>query len=132
MTPKEKTFPLFIKGLPAAWDESATTQDIVLRHPPHIGRDPIHFRWWGTRYLISRENCAAIIALMTPRQLLIVHYRTLGMTDQQIAEEMGITPNAVSKQLNRLRQLIYQELPELRSRLTDRSRYQPLRSTPHL
>jgi DNA-directed RNA polymerase specialized sigma24 family protein len=122
---REKSFPQFIAGLPADWDDSATTYDIHLEHPPHIGRDSIHFRWWGTRYLVSRDICSAIIRAMTPLQLLIVDFRLQGLPDDEIANILHMTPAALRQHMTRLRKRIYEEVPCIRATLRNRYRYQP-------
>ena len=109
-----------ILGLLDPRDNTVTTWNLALEHPPHIGLDSIHFRWFGARRLLASDNCAAIIALMTPLEILIAQARIEGLPDTEIAERMHITPNAITQHMARLRRRIWHQLPDLRPLLAGR------------
>jgi DNA-directed RNA polymerase specialized sigma24 family protein len=120
-TPGPKPLPLRFDPT----DDTATKPASILWDPPEDGQSPYLYRWWGARYLLATDLIIAIVGLMTPRQMFIVHMRLQGLTNNQIATRMQLTPSAVRQNLVRLRQRIYEEIPDLRVRLIYCYGYQP-------
>jgi hypothetical protein len=85
-------------------------------HDPRCGADnPLHD-------LIRRELFAEIIRHLRPIELLIALLRLQGLTDHQIARELGTTRACVTRGMLRARRRIAEQVPDAADLLGGRDR----------
>jgi RNA polymerase sigma factor (sigma-70 family) len=61
---------------------------------------------------VVQENIMAVLENCTERQKLIVHYRRQGKSVTEIAEKLGVSQQAISKQLAKIQGIIAEAFPE--------------------
>ena len=60
----------------------------------------------------ATENMVALLEGLTERQKLILHYRRQGKSISKIAENLGVSQQAISKQLAKIQAVISSAMPE--------------------
>lgn len=64
------------------------------------------------RDFVIQEKMVGLLEGLTERQKLILHYRRQGKSTIQIAEKLGVSQQAISKQLAKIQAVITEALPE--------------------
>lgn len=59
-----------------------------------------------------QEKMLALLEGLTERQKLILHYRRQGKSVSEIGEKLGVSQQAISKQLAKIQAVIYSAMPE--------------------
>ena len=70
--------------------------------------------------VIVRELQARMLAKLTAKQLVVVALRWIGMNNAEIAEELGVTRQAVSYRLMFARRRLLEDIPELEEKVAGR------------
>jgi RNA polymerase sigma factor (sigma-70 family) len=61
---------------------------------------------------VIQEKMVALLEGLTERQKLILHYRRQGKSTTEIAVKLGVSQQAISKQLAKIQAVITEALPE--------------------
>jgi DNA-directed RNA polymerase specialized sigma24 family protein len=93
----------------------------MIQHPRRGASNPLHD-------LIRRELFADVIRHLHPLELLIALLRVEGLTDLQIARELGTTRPTVTRLMLHARRRIARQVPGAADLLGDRDRRRLLRS----
>jgi DNA-directed RNA polymerase specialized sigma24 family protein len=72
--------------------------------------------------MVFREMVKEALAVMTDFELLIAAGRAEGLTDEELAERLGVEPCTVSFHMAKARERIVEQIPELRVTLSGRRR----------
>ena len=70
--------------------------------------------------LIEQETFAEIVAMLTPKELVVAALRLEGLSDTQIGTLLGSSPSAVRQRLAQAQMRIVRERPELAVVLEER------------
>jgi DNA-directed RNA polymerase specialized sigma24 family protein len=74
-------------------------------------------------WLIAQETVREILETLAPGQLVVAALRMEGLSNEQIADLLGITHQAVNSRMVKARRRLARELPELAVMIEGRRRY---------
>lgn len=71
--------------------------------------------------IIGMETYAQLLKLFTPRELVVIALRYEGLSNLEVAAELGLSKAAVSMRLDTARKRVLREMPELAPAVEGRS-----------
>lgn len=71
--------------------------------------------------IIGMETYAQLLKLFTPGELVVIALRYEGLSNMEVAAELGLSKAAVSMRLSTARKRVLREMPELASAVEGRS-----------